>query len=365
MINLLRNDRISLMEKLYNKKRDSNLELFRILSMLLIIAHHYVVNSGLMDVIKVDIQQYGITAKSIFYLMFGAWGKTGINCFVLITGYFMCKSQITKKKFLKLLVQIYFYKIVIYLIFLFSGYEPFSLKTLLKAILPFTQVDKNFTGCFLIFYLCIPFLNILIGNMTKRQHELLLVLALSVYVIIGTVLNVSFNYVTWFCILYFISSYLRLYPTPLFENSKFWFICTLCSVLVSCLSIVCMLYVGEKIGRYSPYFFVVDSNKIFAVSTGITSFMLFKNLKIKYNPFINAVASTCFGILLIHANSDTMRSWLWGDLLHNVEIYKSRYFLLHAFCSTICIFIICSFVDLLRSKIENVLMSKILEKKND
>ena len=99
----------------------------------------------------------------------------------------MCKSQITKKKFIKLLIQIYFYKIVIYFIFLFSGYDPFSLKTLLKAILPFTQVDKNFTGCFLIFYLCIPFLNILIGNMTKRQHELLLVLALSVYVIIGTV----------------------------------------------------------------------------------------------------------------------------------------------------------------------------------
>ena len=29
------------------KHRDSNLELFRILTMLLIIAHHYVVNSGL------------------------------------------------------------------------------------------------------------------------------------------------------------------------------------------------------------------------------------------------------------------------------------------------------------------------------
>lgn len=56
-------------------KRDSNLELFRIITMLLIVAHHYVVNSGLMEVIQVDIQQYGITTKSIFYLIFGAWEK--------------------------------------------------------------------------------------------------------------------------------------------------------------------------------------------------------------------------------------------------------------------------------------------------
>lgn len=32
-------------------KRSSNIELFRILSMLMIVAHHYVVNSGLIDCI--------------------------------------------------------------------------------------------------------------------------------------------------------------------------------------------------------------------------------------------------------------------------------------------------------------------------
>ena len=345
------------------KQRDSNLELFRIITMLLIVAHHYVVNSGLMEVIRGGVQQYGITAKSIFYLLFGAWGKTGINCFVLITGYFMCKSQITKEKFLKLLIQIYFYKIVIYLIFLFSGYEPFSLKTLLKAILPFTQVDKNFTGCFLIFYLCIPFLNILIGNMTKRQHELLLVLALSVYVVIGTILNVSFNYVTWFCILYFISSYIRLHPISLFENTKFWLVCTLISVIVSCMSIIGMLWIGEKIGKYNPYFFVADSNKIFAVCTGISSFMFFKNLKVKYNSFINAVASTCFGVLLIHANSDTMRRWLWGDLLHNVEIYDSSYYVIHAIFAIIGIFVVFSLIDYLRLRIGILIQKKIIKQK--
>lgn len=70
------------------KIRNSNLELYRIIVMLLIVAHHYVVNSGLITVME----ETPLSARSIFFYLFGAWGKIGINCFVLITGYFMCKS---------------------------------------------------------------------------------------------------------------------------------------------------------------------------------------------------------------------------------------------------------------------------------
>lgn len=37
------------------KQRSSNIELYRILVMLLIVAHHYVVNSGLLDVMNQNI----------------------------------------------------------------------------------------------------------------------------------------------------------------------------------------------------------------------------------------------------------------------------------------------------------------------
>ena len=69
------------------KQRDSNIELYRILVMFMIVAHHYVVNSGLIDVMK----ESPTSPNSIFFYLFGMWGKTGINCFVMITGYFMCK----------------------------------------------------------------------------------------------------------------------------------------------------------------------------------------------------------------------------------------------------------------------------------
>lgn len=47
--------------------RDTNLELFRILVMLTIVAHHYVTNSGLMNV--PELIQNPSSLKSIFYYL--------------------------------------------------------------------------------------------------------------------------------------------------------------------------------------------------------------------------------------------------------------------------------------------------------
>ena len=75
-------------------ERDSNFELFRIVLMLLIVAHHYVVNSGISQLYDFN----HITVNMIFHQLFGFAGKIGINCFVFITGYFMIKSQFKFRK---------------------------------------------------------------------------------------------------------------------------------------------------------------------------------------------------------------------------------------------------------------------------
>ena len=71
--------------------RKSNIELLRIIGMLMIIAHHYVLNSGIIDAFEV-----GSTSMNyVFLTLWGMWGKTGINIFILISGYFMCTSSLT------------------------------------------------------------------------------------------------------------------------------------------------------------------------------------------------------------------------------------------------------------------------------
>ena len=331
--------------------RNSNLELFRIVTMLLIVAHHYVVNSGL-TLADGPIYSNIWSWRSIFLLLFGAWGKTGINCFMFITGYFMCKSHITVKKYLRLILEIVFYNVVITLIFLLSGYEPFSVVSFVKNLLPIAGVTTGFTSCYLLFYLCIPFLNILVRNMTEKQHFSLIALVAFIYIVMGTMpgFAVTMNYVSWFCVLYFIASYIRLYPKKLFDNTKLWGMLSAVSVIVSAASVVSIAYLAKKLGLGggNSFYFLADSNKILAVITALCAFMFFKNVKIRYSKFINTVAASTFGVLMIHANSDAMRRWLWQDVLKNDGMYFSNYLVIHAVVSVLAVFAVCVVIDILR-----------------
>lgn len=333
------------------KVRNSNLELYRIIVMLLIVAHHYVVNSGLTS-IGGPISSDPTSLKSLFLLLFGAWGKTGINCFVLITGYFMCKSQITLKKFMKLFLQDMFYKIVISTIFWISSYEPLTLEGLVKTLIPIRTLGTGFTAAFLLFFLFIPFLNILVKNMNEKQHILLLGLVSFTYIFLGTVpfFSVTMNYVSWFMVLYIIASYIRLYPKQIFNNTKLWAFVSVVLIIIASLSVIVCAYISKEIDRSLWYYFVQDSNTLLAVLIGVSTFLSFKNLKMKHHPEINKISATCFGVLLIHANSDTMRRWLWKDVLDNVGMYSSSLLFLHSVLSVLGVFVICSIIDMARIK---------------
>ncbi len=338
------------------KSRSSNLELYRIITMFLIVAHHYVVNSGMLDLTYID----PTSPRTLFLLIFGAFGKTGINCFMMITGYFMCKSEITLKKFLKLLLEVELYKIIIWVIFAIAGYQSVSLKGLLTLLIPFKTISNGFTSCYLFFFLFIPFLNILVRNMNEKQHVKLLILSVFMYVIVGSVpgFGIVMNYVTWFSVIYFIASYIRMYDKKIFNNTLFWGVSTLVILFVSVLSVVVL---SAVVGR-GFHFFLSDSNKILAVALAISSFLFFKNLKMKNSRFINTVAASAFGVLMIHANSNAMRQWLWVDLLHNVEMYYSEWLIVHAFGSVIGIYIVCTAIDFLRIRFIEKPVFKLLDK---
>lgn len=320
--------------------------------MLMIVAHHYVVNSGLMNCIDA---QSTLRFQDYFLLLFGWGGKTGINCFVLITGYFMCTSEITKNKFLKLLGERYFYAVAIWCLFFFTGYEAFSVKGFLKMIFPFFTVADNFTSCFLLFYLLIPFLNKLIHALTEKEHFMLMAWCIGIYVFLPSFAkaNVVFNYVTWFSILYVIASYIRLYPREWFGDVKTTGSIAGVALLLSWASIIVLAMLSRMVGKGVGlcYFFVADSNKVLAFATGVSAFLFFKNLKMGYSKVINTIAASTFGVLLIHANSDTMRRWLWVDVCNNVDAYQEGNIIIHAIVSVMVIYFVCTIIDMIRIRV--------------
>lgn len=192
----------------------------------------------------------------------------------------------------------------------------------------------------------------MIGNLKEKQHVYLILLSCFIYVFFGTVklFPVTMNYVSWYIVLYFIASYIRLYPKKIFGNFVFWkWMLTICLIL-SAGSVIACTWIGVAINRNMSYVFVTDSNTFLAVLTAISSFMLFKNIELRYNKVINTIASTTFGVLLLHTNS-VVRQWLWKDVLDNVGFYHSQWIWLHAIGSVFMVFAICSFIDLARIRL--------------
>ena len=232
-----------------------------------------------------------------------------------------------------------------------AGYTTFSFSELLATVLPIYGIGTGFLGSYLVFYLFIPFLNILIRGMDEKTHLVLILLSLTVGSVLQTLLKapIAFTYVGWFMVLYVIASYIRLYPKEIFNNKRIWGCATIVMLVLSWVSVIWGAWMYNKTGTpFIYYHFVDDVHKILAVGTAIVAFLCFKNLKIKNNVVINKIAASAFGVLMIHANCDSMRIWLWRDLLDNIGAYYSNHYVIHAIVSVIMIYIVTTLIDILR-----------------
>lgn len=311
--------------------------------MILIIAHHYVVNSGLLQIIITN----PTGKQSVFLGIAGAFGKICINCFVLITGYFMCKSHITLQKFLKFVFEVVFYYIIIYFIFCATGFIKFSARNFLSLAAPIQVIGSDFTSAYIVLFLLIPFINTLIKNLAKKELLLLLMILLFVYSFLGTIelVPVTIHYVSWFFVIYLIGAYIRLHLNKsVSNNTKLWIITS----ALSAITIISSIAIRFTIDPHSIYYDVNDSNKVLAVISAISFFMLFKNWKIKYNKLINYLAASTFGVLLIHASGQHMRKWLWVNTLNNVNMYGNQLLALHFVGSVLAVYCCCIIIDKIR-----------------
>lgn len=326
--------------------RSSNIELLRILMILSIIGHHFVVNSGVVELYDFN----NITANMIFLQIFGMWGKTAINVFTLITGYFMVNKDLTVKKILHLYLEMKFYYVLFFVIFLITGYEPFSFKALIKEVLFSTVYEAGilYGGTVLVMYLFVPFINILAKNMSKQQYQLLLLFLLVYFSVFSTFMrHDTFDFLFWMVTCYLLGGYIRLYPGK-WDKFKIGGAVTIISVAFMIASIIVVDYIGAKFGFTNYYYMMQDCHKFLAVAASIGIFITFKNLKIPYNKWINTAAATTFGVLMIHANSNSMRKFLWIDLFDTAGHYHSSALWLYASAVVIVVYVVCVALDCLR-----------------
>lgn len=333
------------------RPRSSNFELMRIVLMLLIVANHLLSNSGLYDQISLS----SLSNKGRAILLFSMWGKTAINPFVMVTGYFMCTSRLTLRRVVKLYAQVKLYRLAIFAALAAIGYQELSRWDITSALFNVARfAGGGFTVSFIAFYVFIPFYNKLIGVMGEREHGLMLAGMLFWQTLCPLLFGNTalFNEVMWYLTLYFIGAYLRLYPKPWTEARGLSTVMLVVCVAASMASVIYFAWRGGATGQpwYYSYRWVSDSNKIFALLTGVAIFLFVKNHPLGYHPLINTVASTAFGVLLIHASSQSMNRLVWKRLAHTDTLLSMAGgpMLVRAVLTCVTIFAVCSVIDYLR-----------------
>lgn len=207
------------------KQRESNLELLRIVSMLLIVTHHYAVHGFLL---KENFNLFPITINKLILLFLSLGGEIGVNCFVLISSFYLINSEIKLNKIIDIFIKVTFYSMIIVLSLYLLRYDYLVksgtliiIKEIIKAGLSFF-IGYWFICCYVLLYLSSPFLNKIIKNITKIELKILIIGMLIIWCFLKTGgINLFYSNYVWFVLLYFLSTYIRKYISFEKINQRF------------------------------------------------------------------------------------------------------------------------------------------------
>ena len=178
-----------------DKARNSNMELLRIFSMIIIVLSHYVYHGGLLD------QEF--SGNQIFAQLLKMGGKLGVTCFVFISAYYLIESKFKSKNIFKLIFQISFYAVILIIAkFVITGNISGTegVKSIFASIYNVYWFPTAYIGMYLIF----PLINIIINKYDRACLRLVLFLTIPFSIIHFLFIGSDFLYsnLTWFLYLY-------------------------------------------------------------------------------------------------------------------------------------------------------------------
>ncbi len=269
--------------------RQSNMELLRVISMILILVIHA-------DFYSVP---YSVPR---WFIVEGA--DAGVNCFILISGYFGIHPK--WKSFSSFIFQILFFICVcnLFIINAIGGSELLSYN-----ILNFSW----FINSYIALYVFAPVLNTFAENASKQQFRCLLIL----WALVEFFLGYTVDYLKFergysfqaFIFLYLLARYIRIYGGGFASFNKYidlllYILLTLTTAVLMCL--------GENMGKsvgVQYYFRAYNSPLMIAASTFLLLF--FSKIRIQ-SIFINRLGLSAYSAFLFHAGL-----FSWYRYLHH------------------------------------------------
>lgn len=352
------------------KQRDIGPEWLRIIAMIMIVLSHIATHGN----IVFD----SVCFNSVFLSVLTMGGKTGVNIFILITGYYSVRSKPTVRKAVILIAQTVFYSTVLYFVSCAVGANVFRIKYLIYALIPFVSNRGYwFITLYILLYALIPFINGGLRKLTRYQHLFLIGLFLFVWSFLPRTYGSFFSEqgygvseLGWFVLAYSVGAYLSTYPVGLLKHRA------VSRVLLA--SVAALMIAGKTILESGIAFsglkgaiirtaleFVADSSLYGPVAFvfAVLSLIVFLQVRTKPIRAVCAIAASTFGIYLIH-DSEWLRRFIWDDLFKLYRLTGSSHFVLDVFAVMLLTFVTCGAIDILRKKLleEPVFSSKLYER---
>lgn len=350
------------------EKRKSNIELLRILSILLIITFHCAYKSGF------DFES-GMSANKLSIKTFWMFGELGVNEFMLISGFFLIDGSFKIKKFIQLVAQVEFYHwglMILYILWKRTIHD-IGWKEMILNFFPIISNKYWFFTAYILIYILCPYINQFAKAMNREMYKRFLVTILVLYCVLPTIFGVIYNdtetllYYTrflWLMIIYLLGAYIKSAEAfQMFLKGRAMLMSIL-SFMVCVASIIifdhfnCILEKNGFPALEIAYFWHPNSLPMLFLSIGL--FSIFLKIEIPNSKLINRVASTTLGIYLLH--DGVLQGWLWGTVFQCASYQESPYLVLHIMKAVIIVFVFGVVIDLIRQWIETSMLNKIFNK---
>ena len=335
------------------KKRNYAMDVLRIISMLMIISLHFFTYNPALDDVAV------FSASGILIRILRSISAISVNCYILITGYFLMKSRFSLKKIFRLVAEVWIYSVFIYCLLVLEGSVNLSIMDMIRVLTPSLTREYWFVTSYLGAYLFSPLLRIILTSLDKKLHAAMVIVGFFLFVVYYNIFffcdNLNFGGSTgivWFIYLYICGSYIYRFDTSeVKSNIRNYILCAVISLGSQLPFLLVYKVSGKSIFLQGSTIFDSVYNSVFVFLSSILFFKIFTSVKLELNSFfarkiVRFLTKGSFAVYLIHDNK-YMRNYLWGHLALNVSD-NPLIFVLYWLLTIILIYILCSIIDVLR-----------------
>lgn len=294
--------------------RYANIELLRIIAMLMVIMLHALGHGGVLE--TYDFGTFGY----IFFGFVEVVCYSAVDIFVIITGYFMINVQIKLSRIIKFVIQVEFFSLFCLLMACFAFHIKFTLRDIVLAVFPLTGNEYWFASAYVILLMLIPLINdCLIHHMNKKQLIMWTMLLSFVFSFIATMFPWSRNGAWgnghnffWFIVLYFIGACIRICGDDL--GGIRWIIAFFSLSFIHLLFRLLIGYISLKLfGREVGVGTLTSYNSLIVLFAAVALFLFFKRLQLgngRISNIITILGKLSFGAYLC-SDHNLIRKPLW------------------------------------------------------